>query len=126
MIEIGRLRERLVASRGRHAQEVHEDDIERAIKKLQLLGNGFKVMRMGGRKMVVSVPVELNRDHEDLGTLGQTNGGCVSPELAKEHLGWDSDRFHRAIMVLMREGMVWIDDGDESASRLYWFPSLCT
>ena len=35
----------------------------RAIKKLRVLGGGFAVIPLGGRRLVQSVPGELNMDH---------------------------------------------------------------
>lgn len=35
----------------------------RAIKKLRVLGGGFTVIPVGGRRLVQSVPGELNMDH---------------------------------------------------------------
>ena len=35
----------------------------RAIKKLRILGGGFAVIPVGGRRLVQSVPGELNMDH---------------------------------------------------------------
>ena len=35
----------------------------RAIKKLRVLGGGFTVVPVGGRRLVQSIPGELNMDH---------------------------------------------------------------
>ena len=42
---------------------VNRDDLARAIKKLRVLGGGFTVVPVGGRRLVQSVPGELNMDH---------------------------------------------------------------
>ncbi len=39
------------------------DDLARAIKKLRVLGSGFAVIPLSGRRLVQSVPGELNMDH---------------------------------------------------------------
>lgn len=39
------------------------EDLARAIKKLRVLGGGFAVIPVGGRRLVQSVPGELNMDH---------------------------------------------------------------
>ena len=41
----------------------HREDLARAIKKLRVLGGGFAVIPVGGRRLVQSVPGELNMDH---------------------------------------------------------------
>ena len=37
--------------------------MSRAIKKLRVLGSGFAVIPVGGRRLVQSVPGELSMDH---------------------------------------------------------------
>lgn len=39
------------------------EDIVTAIKKVAILGDGFQVLNVGPRRMVLSVPIELNQDH---------------------------------------------------------------
>lgn len=48
--------------------------MERAIKKLGILGSGFRVVRVGTRVMVVSVPYELNRDHATVLSQAEAKG----------------------------------------------------
>jgi ESCRT-II complex subunit VPS22 len=45
-----------------NGMEVTEDDVLRSIKTLAPLGSGFQVLQIGDKKMVSSVPRELNRD----------------------------------------------------------------
>ena len=52
LIEIDTLRERIDAMRGSNAQDVSEDDVERAINSLGVLGAGFAVLKLGSRKLV--------------------------------------------------------------------------
>jgi len=40
----------------------HRDDVLRSIKTLAPLGSGFQVFEIGNKKMVSSVPRELNKD----------------------------------------------------------------
>lgn len=46
------------------------DDIIRAIKSLKSLGSGFQIIQIGNRKLVQSVPMELNIDHTQVLELG--------------------------------------------------------
>ena len=54
----------------------------RAIKKLRILGGGFAVIPVGGRRLVQSVPGELNMDHTavlqraDVRTVMSHHYGC--------------------------------------------------
>ena len=43
----------------------------RAIKKLAILGSGFQVLPLQGRKLVQSVPSELNKDHTEVIQLAE-------------------------------------------------------
>ena len=47
------------------------DDAIRAIKKLAILGSGFKVLPLQGRQLVQSVPSELNKDHTEVLQLAE-------------------------------------------------------
>lgn len=40
---------------------------------LQVLGNGFEVMSLGKKKLVRSVPTELNKDHNEILELAQVS-----------------------------------------------------
>lgn len=57
------LRKRILATSGKTRQDVSEDDMARAIKKLRVLGGGFAVIPIGKHRLVQSVPGELNMDH---------------------------------------------------------------
>jgi ESCRT-II complex subunit VPS22 len=61
LMELGELRRRLIRSRGKRAaaqqQEISNDDMIRAIKKLKILGNGFTLIPLqSGRYLVQSIP----------------------------------------------------------------------
>ena len=49
----------------------YRDDLMRAIKKLAILGSGFQVLPLQGRKLVQSVPSELNKDHTEVIQLAE-------------------------------------------------------
>lgn len=57
------LRQRILATSGKTRQDVSEDDMARAIKKVRVLGSGFAVIPVGKTRLVQSVPGELNMDH---------------------------------------------------------------
>ena len=62
-----------------------------------------------GNPMVLSLPIELNKDHEDLINEAQDNG-FVSEESMRTSLGWSSERFNETIRPLLLDGIVWLDD----------------
>lgn len=58
-MELNELRSRLIKGRGKsqHHQEISNDDLLRAIKKLKVLGNGFTLISLSsGRYLVQSIP----------------------------------------------------------------------
>lgn len=84
------------------------DDILRALKSLEPLGNGFEVITIGARKLVSSVPRELNVDHSTVLSLAQNKGGHITLDDLL-HKGWSRDRAGTALDGMIREGICWID-----------------
>lgn len=123
LIAMDELCARLAQKRGSKSQSISSDDVLQAIKKVSVLGNGFKVVDVGRQQMVVSVPCELNRDHTIVLEAAQASLGYVTAVLIRERLGWDSQRLEAVLDLMRQEGMVWVDlqNGGEPA---YWFPSL--
>ena len=72
--------------------------------------------------MVKSVPIELNKDHQNILNVCSTNA-CCTKSLLKRKLNWPNYRIEEVLKLMLQEGMVWTDDqaGDEI---VYWFPSL--
>lgn len=58
------------------SMEITEDDVLRSVKTLAPLGSGFQVLQIGDKKMVSSVPRELNRDQSVILGLVQV---CFPP-----------------------------------------------
>lgn len=54
------------------------DDIVRAIRTLKPLSGGFQILQIGNRKMVRSVPKELDKDQSALLVLAQVRD-CRCP-----------------------------------------------
>lgn len=102
---------------------LYSDDIERSIKTIKQLGNGFNVISVGKRKIVQSVPCELNNDHTTAMLYAQEKGFVTATVLNTE-LGWDRTRTDGVMNLLLQQGMVWADDQSETGERAYWFPSL--
>jgi ESCRT-II complex subunit VPS22 len=114
-------------------QEVHQTlnrkkdiysaaDIPIAVKKLGILGGGFRIVKVGKSDMIVSVPTELDQDHMGVMTLAQDGNGCVTVDDVMGQLKWTKERTERAITLLMQEGMAWKDDFE--GISFYWFPSV--
>ena len=73
--------------------------------------------------MIVSVPVELNKDHMVVLEHAQATFNTTLRSLLGA-TGWDEERAMRVLNLMLREGMVWVDDQGAGGERSYWFPSL--
>ncbi|XP_043690618.1 vacuolar protein sorting-associated protein 22 homolog 1 [Telopea speciosissima] len=104
-------------------ESVTEDDCLRAISKLKALGSGFEVISVGKKKLVRSVPTELNKDHNEILDLAQGQG-YVTMEEVEKRLSWSSGRAIDDLETLLEEGLAMIDDGHKDGKRRYWFPCV--
>ncbi|KAK3811455.1 MAG: EAP30/Vps36 family-domain-containing protein [Linnemannia gamsii] len=102
--------------------EVTEDDVLRSIKTLAPLGSGFQVFQIGDRKMVSSVPRELNRDQSIVLGLVQKTNGHVNMNVVSERLGWESGRAKTALDTLLNDSLMWIDQ--QAEPHEYWVPGF--
>jgi ESCRT-II complex subunit VPS22 len=124
MISMEELLSSLRTKRGKKASEISEDDIKFAISKVAELGNGFRLVKLGQKSVIISVPMELNKDHTDIINLASSTG-YVSASSVKAVTGWTSERISGAIHALIKDGMVWVDSQAKDAGEdLFWFPSL--
>ena len=122
LLDIKELKRRLDDTRKNKTKNtipVSEDDIERAIKLLRPLGGGFNIVAVGGRRLVQSVPHELSQDDQMVMQVAQEHSGRVDMRQIKQRHGWDADRILRVFETLVHEGVLWIDNTDNS----YW--ALC-
>ncbi|KAF9967411.1 hypothetical protein BGZ70_009658 [Mortierella alpina] len=101
---------------------ITEDDVLRSIKTLAPLGSGFQVLQIGDRKMVSSVPRELNRDQSVVLGLVQKTNGHVSVNVVVERLGWETGRIKAALDTLLEDSLMWIDQQAEPYE--YWVPGF--
>lgn len=124
LIPLDELYRLVLKGRARNRQDVSQDDLIHAIKKLSVLGSGFKVLPLQGGHLVQSVPSELNMDHTTVLQMAQKTG-YTSVSALKQELKWDTERITRLLNYLMQEGMIWIDRQD-SKEVLYWVPGFFT
>lgn len=103
--------------------EVSGEDLLRAIEKLEILGKGFSIVPTNRRDdpLILSVPIEMNRDHSELMAVAQELG-YVSDTMMRSLHSWTSERFTQCVGPLLQEGIVWGDLYD--GVWTYWFPSL--
>ena len=129
LISLDELRTRLVQARGRRKehQEITNEDLLAAAKKLMIFGNGFTIVPIGkGRYLVQSVPGELSMDHTAvLQQVSLSGNAYVSKLMLCKDLRWNPDRAQKALDHMVKEGLAWLDEQGED-EILYWFPSLFT
>ncbi|XP_078434120.1 EAP30/Vps36 family protein [Wolffia australiana] len=123
LIDLQELHRLLCRRRTASAEQVSEDDCIRAIKKLKILGSGFEVISIGRKKLVRSVPTELNKDHNQILELAQARGFVIVEEV-QSVLSWSSRRTVDALEILLEEGLAMVDDGHRDRRRRYWFPCV--
>ncbi|CAB1434270.1 unnamed protein product [Pleuronectes platessa] len=122
LITLNELHQRVLSGRGKYAQDVSQDDLMRAIKKLKVMGNGFGMIPVGGSYLVQSVPAELNMDHTVVLQLAEKKGFVTVGEI-KEGLKWEKERACHVLDHLLKEGLAWVDSQAAGESQ-YWFPAL--
>jgi len=126
LMELDDLMAYLQRTRPRGAKPISVDDVERAFKALKRLGNGLDMRRFGNRTMVVTVPMEISRDHEEVLRRAKEEGrnGTITEGVLAAG-GWDAARRQRVLGDLLREGMCWADDQAPGGEREYYFTSMC-
>ncbi|GAB5034637.1 eap30 family protein [Nannochloropsis oceanica] len=113
----------------RKLDQISQDDIKTAIRKVHLLGAGFSVLKSGRTILVVSVPLELSSDHSTILEVAQGKASHVSMSQIITQLKWEEQRVKIALDLMMQGGMVWVDEqggkeGGTEGEPVYWFPSL--
>ena len=127
LIEMSALIGTVQTMRGSNALDISKDDVERAVKQLKCLGSGFNVVQAGTKRMVVSVPVELNRDHSLMLYAAQdsANGFITISQMQGGDHCWSEERTKRALHILLQQGMCWEDNPGVSGQPIrYYFPSI--
>eukprot|EP00736_Rhodelphis_marinus_P003777 Rmarinus@m.6522 len=122
LIECSHLRAILERTRGPRAQPITDDDMERAVQHVALLGGGFAIRQIGKKKFVQSVPGEINPDQSFIVEVAEENGGRFTSSLLRQKYSWDEDRFDHALEFLLQEGIVWVDL--QAAEKQYWCLSM--
>lgn len=124
MIDMDELVRHVTRLRGLNAGAVTEEDIVSSIKTLAPLGAGYQVIDVGGRRMVRSVPKELDQDQAAILDLAHDTGGRVVEGDLVSRRGWTQERARAALEnMLLRDGLCWLDDQDPTSGNAYWIMS---
>lgn len=125
IISLKELLQRIHQLEGKSRKVVTIDDIRKSIEKLSILGSGYKIIE-GNQKnpMLLSVPLELNADHEVLINEANTVGYISRNDMTITTgiYRWSEERFVAAIYPLLCEGIVWLDD--YNGIQTFYLPSL--
>lgn len=127
------------SKKGNTQQQITEDDMVRAIKTLKPLNGGYEVLQIGDKKLVRSVPKELDKDQSMLLLLAQKTG-YITYEMIQLELGWGQERMDTAVVCiilnmqhikiicllykqnrLLQDELAWIDSYE--GVDTYWIPS---
>ncbi|CAF2072184.1 unnamed protein product [Brassica napus] len=126
LISLQELCNHLRQRRKKDSEAVNEDDCLRAISKLKVVEAG-KPDRLNlnstKKKLVRSVPTELNKDHNQILELAQGQG-FVTVEQVRRRLSWTSGRVIDALETLLEEGFAMIDNGIKDGKCQHWFPCV--
>jgi len=125
VILLSEVKEYLAERRRGGEQEISEDDIERAVKTLEVLDQTFRLIKLGSHKAISSVATTLSNEQKVLMTIAQDKG-YVSLRHLENELGWSKPKSEHLLDPLMQEGLVWIDTQMADGDIAYWFPSACS
>ncbi|KAL2136349.1 hypothetical protein VTI74DRAFT_4181 [Chaetomium olivicolor] len=121
LIELRKVRERIMRGRMEGGPEITEDDILRAVGTLKPLGSAYSVIKVGSKPYIRSVPKELNTDQSAVLEAAQVLG-YVSVSMLMVNLKWMRARAQTALEDLVGEGMLWVDKQSEEWE--YWSPGF--
>lgn len=97
------------------------DDVERAVNKLNALGNGFKIIQTGNETMVQSVPLELGVDQTK--ALGACNEkGFITRSELQHTMGWDRQRVEATLQFLLTNEFAWVDR--QAREETFWIMGM--
>jgi ESCRT-II complex subunit VPS22 len=133
LAELVRILSRLRGLDGRSnggGDAITEEDVVRSIQALKVLGAGYEVLEFGsegaGRKMVRSVPKELDADQMVVLAVAAEQRGRVDEEMLVRRNAWTVERARTVLQnMLLQDGTCWLDeqDGPEGMGRAYWIPA---
>ena len=97
---------------------VSVDDILRAIKALEVFGSGaVRTVKIGNELFISSIPEGSNQDPRTILAVFRNVEGLTAEEVASR-LGWSMERVIHGLQILVKEGVMWIDQF--AGTRRYW------
>ncbi|PVU98366.1 hypothetical protein BB559_001621, partial [Furculomyces boomerangus] len=105
-IDIVDLQNRLLNIRKHNS--ISTEDIEYSISQLSPLGGNFKILTIGKRKIIQSMPHEFSNDHTEIMSILQVSIKSTLNEM-RQSLGWSDERVLLGLESLQRDGILWVD-----------------
>jgi len=78
------------------------------VESLHKLGNEFKIIHTGQKRVICSVSIELSQDNLTILQAAEQNHGWITYSKLRQQIP-QKDRFQRAINQLIQEGLCWED-----------------
>lgn len=98
LLDIETLQKRLKKLR---KTDIDEEDIVRAVKNIQVLGNGYKMVQIGQKRFIQSVPMELSTDHISIMSLARQFDGKVSINDIMKQFHWTEEHSQHVLVSVV-------------------------
>ena len=104
---------------------VVENDIELALLILNVLGKGYEILNINGKKWLKfssATGGNLSNDQRNVYEVCGFMGGYVTRRILRDNFGWDALRCKTVVDEMIMNGLLWVDEqGDRE--WMYWEPS---
>ncbi|KAH0794116.1 Vacuolar-sorting protein SNF8 [Histomonas meleagridis] len=115
MIPLDDVLTRVKKTYGSKSPKISKDDIEQSLKNLRSIGEGYSVVKIGKQYFIKIVSFDLDNDSSAVLELAKDTGYFVD----QGNLGWDQERFQKAVRALLQEGFIWTDEVEGQPKRYY-------
>lgn len=106
--------------------EFLEEDIAKALAMISILGEGFEILTISGKKWIRHFTAlgksSISSDQQKVYELCEFTGGYVTQALLRDNFGWDKIRLKTVIDEMIMAGFLWTDSQGLGEVQ-YWEPS---
>lgn len=107
------------------SESITVNDILKATEKLNILGNGIRVIPCGNSFIIKSVSSELSMNSVVVIQTARENGGFVNATQLVNKMNWSHEMATKILNELVMEGVMWIDEQTQASDGVdYWCPGL--
>lgn len=104
---------------------VVENDIELALLILNVLGKGYEILNINGKKWLKfssATGGNLSNDQRNVYEVCGFMGGYVTRRILRDNFGWDALRCKTVVDEMIMNGLLWVDEQGDG-EWMYWEPS---